>query len=35
MRGPPVQNFGCQDRAYDGHSHGVLVVEESKLVAEE
>ncbi len=30
-----VQTFGYEDRAYDGLSHGVLVVEESKLVAEE
>ncbi len=35
MRVPPVQTFEHEDRVYDGLSDGVLVVEESRLVAEE
>ena len=35
MRVPPVQIFSSEDRWYDGLDHGVLVVEESKLVAAE
>ena len=35
MSVPPVQTFGYEDRVYDGLSHGVLVVEEARLVAEE
>ena len=34
MRVPPVQTFEHEYRVYDGLSDGVLVVEESRLVAE-
>ena len=35
MRGSTVQTFCSDDRWHDALDHGVLVVEESKLVAEE
>ena len=34
MNMPPVQTFNYEDRIYDGLSHGVLVVEESSLLAD-
>ena len=29
----PIQTFSYEDRYYDGLSHGILVVEESRLAA--